>query len=107
MVRALIGLAALLLALWAVLYGANAPSRRLRAAWAWRLARALGLASLVAFTSVTVAMAVVAGEAVVFYHGPNPVIWLLEVALGAHGVAVGVHELVSCFAEALLARIVK
>lgn len=81
------------IALWILIYTINTPPRRLHLPVAWRLAKAVGLASLIAFTSVTVALAVVAGEAVIFYHEPSPIVWGLEVALGVYGVVIGLREL--------------
>jgi len=81
------------IALWAALYTVNEPpARRLQPALS-RLARAVGLATLISFTSVTVALALIAGEAVVFYHEPSPIAWAAEVFLGVYGVIVGLREL--------------
>ena len=97
MAEALAYALALLAALWAVLLAVN---EGLEEAFS-KLARAVGLATLVAFTSTTVALALIAGEALVFYHEPNPWIWALEVLLGAYGLVVGVRELLSLLYEGL------
>jgi len=51
----------------------------------------IGLASLIAFTAVTTALAVLSGGAMVYFYEPNKTILILEVILGIYGVATAVY----------------
>jgi len=51
----------------------------------------IGLASLIAFTAVTTALAVLSGGAMVYFYEPNKTILILEVFLGIYGVGTAVY----------------
>ena len=51
----------------------------------------IGLASLMAFTAVTTALAVLSRGAMVYFYEPNKTILILEVFLGIYGVATSIY----------------
>ena len=51
----------------------------------------IGLASLMAFTAVTTALAVLSSGAMVYFYEPNKTILILEVFLGIYGVATSIY----------------
>jgi len=56
----------------------------------------LGLASLVAFTSVIISISVLSQGALIYYYEPNKIIWIAEVLLGICGVIVGIRRIKEC-----------
>lgn len=56
----------------------------------------LGLASLVSFTSVIIAISILSQGALIYYYEPNKLIWITEVLLGICGVLVGIERLKNC-----------
>lgn len=56
----------------------------------------LGLAILVAFTSVIISISILSQGALIYYYEPNKIVWIAEVLLGICGVIVGIRRIKEC-----------